>query len=45
MGDYELFKSKIFQMTKIDLSCYKELKMKRRIDSFITKRVIKYYDA
>ena len=38
MGDYELFKSKIFQMTKIDLSCYKERQMKRRIDALITKR-------
>ena len=45
MGDYELFKSKIFQMTKIDLSCYKERQMKRRIDALITKRGIKSYDA
>lgn len=45
MGDYELFKSKIFQMTKIDLSCYKERQMKRRIDALITKRGITSYEA
>ena len=45
MGDYEVFKSKIFQMTKIDLSCYKERQMKRRIDALITKRGITSYEA
>lgn len=44
MGDYEKFKEKIFQLTKIDLSCYKERQMKRRIDSLITKRKITTYD-
>lgn len=34
---YELFKEKVFQMTKIDLNSYKERQMKRRIDSLITK--------
>lgn len=37
MGDYELFKQKVFQLTKIDLSCYKERQMKRRIDALIGK--------
>ncbi len=37
MGDYENFKSQIFQLTRIDLSCYKERQMKRRIDALIGK--------
>lgn len=44
MGDYEAFKAKIFQLTKIDLSCYKERQMKRRIDALITKCKISSYD-
>lgn len=44
MGDYELFKTKIFQLTKIDLSSYKERQMKRRIDSLISKCKISTYD-
>lgn len=37
MGDYEWFKKKVFELTKIDLSCYKERQMKRRIDALITR--------
>ncbi len=44
MGDYEKFKTKVYQLTKIDLSCYKERQMKRRIDSLISKRKITSYD-
>lgn len=44
MGDYEVFKSKVLQLTKIDLNCYKERQMKRRIDSLITKVGISSYD-
>lgn len=44
MGDYESFKKKVYQLTKIDLSCYKERQMRRRIDSLITKAKIKNYD-
>ncbi len=44
MGDYEKFKEKVYNLTKIDLSCYKERQMKRRIDSLITKRKITSYD-
>ena len=44
MGDYEEFKRKVFQLTKIDLSCYKERQMRRRIDSLINKVKIKSYD-
>ena len=41
MGDYEAFKKKVFQLTKIDLNCYKERQMRRRIDSLINKAKIK----
>lgn len=42
--DYESFKKKVFDLTKIDLSSYKERQMKRRIDSLISKRGVKGYD-
>ncbi len=45
MGDYEVFKKKVFQLTKIDLNSYKERQMKRRIDALITKSKIESYDA
>ena len=35
--DYEQFKSQVFNLTKIDLSSYKEKQMKRRIDALIAK--------
>ena len=44
MGDYEVFKAKILQLTKIDLNCYKERQMRRRIDALITKSKISSYD-
>ncbi len=44
VGDYEVFKTKILQLTKIDLNCYKEKQMKRRIDALITKCRISSYD-
>lgn len=44
MGDYEVFKKKVFQLTKIDLSCYKERQMKRRIDALITRSNVSGYD-
>lgn len=44
MGDYELFKKKVFQLTKIDLSCYKERQMKRRIDALITRSDVSGYE-
>lgn len=43
MDDYESFKAKIFQLTKIDLNCYKERQMKRRIDALIAKSKISSY--
>ena len=44
MGDYEVFKEKVFQLTKIDLNSYKERQMRRRIDSLITKAKIANYE-
>lgn len=44
MGDYEDFKEKVFQLTKIDLNSYKERQMRRRIDSLITKAKIQDYE-
>lgn len=44
MGDYEIFKTRVFQLTKIDLSCYKERQMKRRIDALITRSNVSGYD-
>lgn len=40
---YEEFKTKVYQLTKIDLSSYKERQMKRRIDSLITRHSIATY--
>lgn len=42
--DYEYFKKEILSLTAIDLSCYKEKQMKRRIDTLIAKRKIDGYD-
>ncbi|SHI93939.1 CheR family methyltransferase [Lutispora thermophila] len=42
---YETFKEKIFKLTNIDLSCYKERQMKRRIDSLITRNNFQDYDS
>ncbi|MCX8132141.1 MAG: protein-glutamate O-methyltransferase CheR [Clostridia bacterium] len=43
--DYEKFKEQIFTMTGINLSCYKEKQMKRRIDSLISKNGYDNYDG
>lgn len=40
---YEVFKTKVFELTKIDLNAYKERQMKRRIDSLITKHKVTTY--
>lgn len=42
--DYEYFKKAIYDLTKIDLSAYKEKQMKRRIDTLISKNKIVGYD-
>lgn len=40
---YEDFKTKVFQLTQIDLNAYKERQMKRRIDSLIARHSISNY--
>lgn len=42
--DYEYFKREILALTTIDLNCYKEKQMKRRIDTLIAKHKIVGYD-
>lgn len=42
--DYEYFKREVLMMTGINLSCYKESQMKRRIDNLISKNRIEGYD-
>lgn len=42
---YETFKEQVFQLTKIDLSSYKERQMKRRIDALIAKHKITSYNT
>ena len=41
--DYTQFKLNIYQISNIDLNCYKERQMKRRIDTFIEKNNYKEY--
>lgn len=41
--DYEQFKTAVFELTHIDLNCYKEKQMKRRIDTLIAKNGIMGY--
>lgn len=43
--DYEYFKKEVLALTQIDLSCYKEKQMKRRIDTLIAKHKIDGYDS
>ena len=42
--DYEYLKKEVLALTKIDLNCYKEKQMKRRIDTLIAKNKIVGYD-
>ena len=42
--DYEQFKKAIYDLTSIDLNCYKEKQMKRRIDTLIAKHHIDGYE-
>ena len=43
MDNYEGFKQEVYNLTKIDLSSYKEKQMRRRIDSLVTKHKCKEY--
>lgn len=42
--DYEYFKREVLALTTIDLNCYKEKQMKRRIDTLIAKHKIDGYE-
>lgn len=42
--DYKYLKREVLRLTGIDLNCYKEAQMKRRIDTLIAKRGITGYD-
>lgn len=42
--DYGYLKKEVLALTGIDLDCYKEKQMKRRIDTLITKHKIEGYD-
>lgn len=42
--DYEYFKREILKMSSIDLNCYKERQMKRRIDALIRNKGLSGYD-
>ncbi len=44
LENYEKFKKNVLSLTKIDLNCYKEKQMKRRIDTLIGKTKAKTYD-
>ena len=41
--DYEQFKVPVYELTHIDLNCYKERQMKRRIEALIAKHRISGY--
>lgn len=43
--DYEYFKTQVLALTKIDLNCYKEKQMKRRIDTLINRHNLDGYEA
>ena len=42
--DYEYFKKEIWKLTTIDLNCYKERQMKRRLDTLIRNKGFGGYD-
>ncbi|MDP4180259.1 MAG: protein-glutamate O-methyltransferase CheR [Bacillota bacterium] len=45
MNDYEWFKGEVLKLAGIDLSCYKEKQMKRRIDALIKKYGMELYES
>lgn len=45
LDHYDYFKAEVFKMTKIDLNCYKEKQMRRRIDTLATKNKASSYEA
>ena len=44
LDHYEYFKSEVYKLTKIDLNCYKEKQMRRRIDTLATKNKAGSYE-
>ncbi len=44
LDNYESFKKDVYALTKIDLNCYKEKQMRRRINTLITKNKLKTYE-
>lgn len=45
MYDYEYFKAQVLRITNIDLNCYKEKQMKRRIDTLISRHNLEGYES
>lgn len=45
LDNYELFKKEVLKLTGIDLNCYKEKQMRRRIDTLATKNKADSYEA
>lgn len=45
VDSYEMFKKQVKELTTIDLNCYKERQMKRRIDALISKKGSDSYAA
>lgn len=37
LDNYEKFKKDVYALTKIDLNCYKEKQMRRRIDTLLIR--------
>jgi chemotaxis protein methyltransferase CheR len=44
LDNYELFKKEVYKLTNIDLNCYKENQMRRRIDQLATKNKTDSYE-
>ena len=44
LDNYEGFKTEVYKLTKIDLNCYKEKQMRRRIDTLATKNHADSYE-
>jgi chemotaxis protein methyltransferase CheR len=45
MNDYEWFKGEVYKLSGIDLSCYKEKQMRRRIEALIRKYGMEPYES
>ena len=45
LDNYELFKKEVLKLTGIDLNCYKEKQMRRRIDTLATKNKADSYET